>query len=66
MFKSLIAALIPVAVLARGLNDGSSEENAFTLEMVDAQSKSVSTYIHTWNALGADGKTSQLQGDTEL
>ena len=39
---------------------------AVTVEMVDAQSKTVSTYIHTWNALGADGKTSQLHGDTEL
>ena len=33
MFKSFIVSLIPVAVIARGDNDGSSAENAVTVPM---------------------------------
>ena len=33
MFKSFIISLIPVAVIARGDNDGSSAENAVTVPM---------------------------------
>ena len=33
MFKSFTIALIPIAVIARGANDGSSAENAVTVPM---------------------------------
>ena len=33
MFKSFIVSLIPVAVIARGDNDGSSAEKAVTVPM---------------------------------
>ena len=41
MFKSFIVALIPVAVIARGTNDGSSAENAVTVAMTDDPSEGV-------------------------
>ena len=66
MFKSLVATLMPMVALARGLNDGSSAENAVTVAMIDNPGAGVQTWVHTWNALGEDGKTRQLQGDTEV
>ena len=41
MFKSFIVALIPVAAMARGDNDGSSAENAVTVAMTDDLSDGV-------------------------
>ena len=67
MFKSLIAALLPVAALARGLDDGSSEENAKTISMNENLEDGIVMKVHTWNTIGGeDGKTRQLHGDTEV
>ena len=55
-----------MAALARGLNDGSSAENAVTVDMIDNPGAGIKTWVHTWNALADDGKTRQLHGDTEV
>ena len=65
MFKTFIAAMVPVAVLARGTNDGSSAENANTSFMIDNSGDGIQTWVHTWNVLADDGVTWQLWGDTE-
>ena len=66
MFKSLVATLLPMAALARGLNDGSSAENAVTVALFKYEDEGTKTWVHTWNALADDGKTRQLHGDTEV
>ena len=68
MFKSFTIALIPIAVIARGANDGSSAENALTVPMPANPHYGVSFkgYVHTWNAMAEDGSTRQQHGETEL
>ena len=66
MFKTFIAALVPAAVLARGIDDGSSAENAHTSFMIDNSGDGVQTWVHTWNKLSEEDYRWQLWGETEL
>ena len=71
MFKTLIAVLMPVAVLARGKDDGSSAENAHTSFMIDNADDGIKTWVHTWNldSISYNSNKSlhwQLWGDTEI
>jgi len=48
MIRSFIAAVIPAAAFARNDNDGSSQANAKTVELLNTENYTV--IVHTYNA----------------
>ena len=63
MFKTLAAGLTPAVILAAGLNDGTSIENTYDVDLLAINSNVLK--LSTYNTNAEDG-TSELRGNLWL
>ena len=62
MLKFVTGALIPILAFARGKNDGTNQENAFTTVLLDNDEYVLTLY--NYNSKNLD--VPELHGDTNL
>ena len=62
MFKSFAVALLPIAVLAAGDNDGTSQVNAYEVELIDNELGTMT--LLTYNA--DNGGVNEFHGELLL
>lgn len=70
MFKSFAAALIPAIIVAKGTGDGTSQDNALTIELmnvpIDLSSKGSKVFtLNTYNKREVNG-VDEFHGDTNM
>lgn len=65
MFKSFALALVPAIALARGENDGTSQDNAVEVTLIDDAVIGV-VKLYTYNAWNADSEEDEFHGDLEI